>query len=76
MPMGRKERRMNEVTDFPKHWCGNCQLRIYFARHYDIHLDWKDCPYKCGYKEEMRELEKKEKSEDPSRPFADSVMMG
>ena len=59
-----EERRMNEVTDFPKHWCGSCQLRIYFARHYDIHLDWKDCPYTCKYKEEMRELEKAERSEE------------
>lgn len=58
-----KTREYDPVTDFPKHWCGNCQLRIYFARHYEIHLDWKSCPYTCGYKKEMMELERSKDGE-------------
>ena len=36
------------------HWCGICQIRIYFQRHYNIWLDYKNCPYTCKYAEEMR----------------------
>ncbi len=33
-----------------KHWCGNCQIRIYIQRHYGKDLNWHDCPYTCEYK--------------------------
>lgn len=59
----QKQEKYEPVINFPKYWCGNC-LRIYFARHYNIHLNWKDCPYTCKYKEEMRELEKSERNEE------------
>lgn len=36
-----------------KHWCGNCQIRIYVERHYGKRLNWTDCPYTCGYRTEM-----------------------
>ena len=37
-----------------KHWCGNCQIRVYIERHYDKRLSWKDCPYTCEYSTAMR----------------------
>lgn len=37
-----------------KHWCGNCQIRIYVLRHYGRILTWKDCPYVCEYATAMR----------------------
>lgn len=37
-----------------KHWCGNCQIRIYVQRHYGRILTWKDCPYTCEYATAMR----------------------
>lgn len=41
-------------NDEYKHWCGNCQIRIYEQRHYGIALTWKDCPYTCEYATAMR----------------------
>lgn len=37
-----------------KHWCGNCQIRIYIQRHYGEILTWQDCPYTCEYATAMR----------------------
>lgn len=37
-----------------KHWCGNCQIRIYIQRHYGKDLNWHDCPYVCEYATAMR----------------------
>lgn len=37
-----------------KHWCGNCQIRVYIERHYDKRLSWEDCPYTCEYAAAMR----------------------
>lgn len=37
-----------------KHWCGNCQIRVYVKRHYDKWLDWMNCPYVCEYATAMR----------------------
>lgn len=37
-----------------KHWCGNCQIRIYIQRHYGEILTWQDCPYTCEYAAAMR----------------------
>ena len=37
-----------------KHWCGNCQIRIYIERHYGKQLSWEDCPYTCEYAAAMR----------------------
>ena len=37
-----------------KHWCGNCQIRIYVERHYGTRLTWQDCPYTCEYATAMR----------------------
>lgn len=33
--------------------CENCKLREYYARIWDIHFDYLDCPYKekCKYSE-------------------------
>lgn len=36
------------------HWCGNCQTRIYFRRHYGYEIDWHNCPYVCEYAAQMR----------------------
>ena len=37
-----------------KHWCGNCQIRVYIERHYDKRLSWEECPYTCEYAAAMR----------------------
>lgn len=37
-----------------KHWCGNCQIRIYIQRHYGKILTWQDCPYVCEYATAVR----------------------
>lgn len=37
-----------------KHWCGNCQIRVYVQRHYNKTLTWHDCPYTCEYATAMR----------------------
>ena len=37
-----------------EHWCGNCQIRIYYRRHYNKDIDWQDCPYICEYATTMR----------------------
>lgn len=37
-----------------KHWCGNCQIRVYVQRHYGKTLTWADCPYTCEYATAMR----------------------
>ena len=37
-----------------KHWCGNCQIRVYIERHYGKRLSWEDCPYNCEYAAAMR----------------------
>ena len=41
------------MADF-KHWCGNCQIRVYVQRHYGKTLTWADCPYTCEYAIAMR----------------------
>ena len=42
------------MTEFIHWWCGNCQIRIYFRRHYGYEIDWHNCPYVCPYATEMR----------------------
>lgn len=42
-----------QVNDY-KHWCGNCQIRVYVQRHYGNLLRWQDCPYTCEYATAMR----------------------
>lgn len=42
------------AIDEYKHWCGNCQIRIYIQRHYGRTLTWQDCPYVCEYALSMR----------------------
>jgi len=37
-----------------KHWCGNCQIKVYIQRHYGRTLTWADCPYTCEYATAMR----------------------
>ena len=37
-----------------KHWCGNCQIKIYVQRHSGRILTWQDCPYTCEYATAMR----------------------
>lgn len=46
-----------------KHWCGNCQIRIYIQRHYGIDLDWRDCPYTCEYATTMRSEKCRDRNE-------------
>ena len=24
--------------------CDDCKYRKYLARHFDVHIDWRDCP--------------------------------
>lgn len=43
-----------------KHWCGTCQIRVYYQRHYGKRLSWEDCPYTCEYAEGMRRIAQKE----------------
>ena len=31
--------------------CDDCKYRQYLARHFDVHIDWRDCP-------KVRECEK------------------
>lgn len=45
---------MSEPMHEYKHWCGNCQIRVYIQRHYGNTLSWQDCPYVCEYATEMR----------------------
>ena len=49
-----------------KHWCGNCQIRVYVQRHYNRVLTWMDCPYTCKYATDMKKAIKKmeEKNEE------------
>ena len=42
-----------KMADF-KHWCGNCQIKVYVQRHYGRTLTWADCPYICEYATAMR----------------------
>ena len=37
-----------------KHWCGNCQIKIYMQRHNGWELTWQNCPYTCEYATAMR----------------------
>lgn len=45
---------MGEKMSEFKHWCGNCQIRVYNERHYGKLLSWQDCPYTCEYATAMR----------------------
>lgn len=45
---------MSESMHEYKHWCGNCQIRVYIQRHYGNRLSWQDCPYACEYATAMR----------------------
>ena len=47
---------MSESMHEYKHWCRNCQIRIYIQRHCGISLTWQDCPYTCDYAVAMRRL--------------------
>ena len=37
-----------------KHWCGNCQIKVYMERHYGLCLNWQNCPYTCDFALVMR----------------------
>ena len=52
IPDVRRHREMEKAMEY-KHWCGNCQIRIYIERHEGIRLNWKDCPFVCEYKSAM-----------------------
>lgn len=43
--------------------CENCKARKAYAKVFDAHFDWRDCPYECEYAKE-REKEEAERSED------------
>lgn len=49
----------NKMNEY-KHWCGTCQIRVYYQRHYGKRLSWEDCPYTCEYAENMRRITQKE----------------
>ena len=47
--------------------CENCEMRKYYAKMFDVHFGWADCPYECDYaSERAREMKKEEaeRSED------------
>lgn len=48
---------MSESMHEYKHWCGNCQIRVYIQRHYGNRLSWRDCPYTCEYATAIKALE-------------------
>ena len=50
---GHQTKGSGTMADF-KHWCGNCQIRVYVQRHYGKTLTWADCPYTCEYATAMR----------------------
>ena len=58
-----------------KHWCGNCQIRIYIQRHYGRILAWQDCPYTCEYATSMR-CSTKAKGEDDRFTIVDDLQKG
>ena len=36
--------------------CENCSIRKQYAKCFDVHFDWRDCPYACEYaKEQVKE---------------------
>lgn len=36
--------------------CENCSIRKQYAKCFDSHFDWRDCPYACEYaKERVKE---------------------
>ena len=36
--------------------CENCEIRKQYAKCFDSHFDWRDCPYACEYaKERVKE---------------------
>lgn len=46
-----------KMADF-KHWCGNCQIRVYVQLYTGRTLTWVNCPYTCEYATAMRCLTK------------------
>lgn len=54
------------MTEY-KHWCGNCQIRIYIQRHENIVLNWRNCPFTCEYATDMRR-KMDERIKNDSRP--------
>lgn len=56
-----------------KHWCGNCQIRVYVERHYDKRLSWEDCPYTCEYAAAMRASWQKPSSEEVYGKYTDKA---
>ena len=56
----------NEGKGEYKHWCGNCQIRIYIQRHEGMTLTWQDCPYTCEYATAMRRSTEAKGEEDES----------
>lgn len=45
-----------------KRTCENCNVRKMYAKLFDAHFDWRDCPYECEYAKE-REKEEAERME-------------
>lgn len=33
--------------------CENCLIRKQYAKYFDAHFDWRDCPYTCEYANEQ-----------------------
>lgn len=58
-----------------KHWCGNCQIRVYIQRHKGITLTWQDCPYVCEYAAAMRcSIEQKQMEWNEREQTASPIM--
>ena len=38
--------------------CENCKVRKTYAKYFDAHFDWRDCPYECEYANEREKEEK------------------
>lgn len=47
--------------------CDKCKTRLALARAFDVHVDWRDCPYECEYAEVMELQERIRENIEPKR---------
>ena len=41
-----------------KEKCKDCNIRKAYAKYFDMHFDYKDCPIECIYNSLDKEMEK------------------
>ena len=58
---------MIKLEDIPKGMrqerhdtCQKCRIRKSYAKRFDVHFDWVDCPYDCEHDYEHLEAELKD----------------